>query len=55
VRAAEQYGGLVMPALWWGEHREIQLVDVNDKAGVGKHMGWEEEAFAPGDTRRGPA
>ena len=37
VKAAEEYGGLCMPALWWGEHREIQLVDVNDTIGVRKN------------------
>ncbi len=28
-RAARVGGGLVMPPLWWGEHREIQLMEVN--------------------------
>lgn len=27
--AAEKGGGLVMPPLWWGEHREIQLLEAN--------------------------
>eukprot|EP01050_Picozoa_sp_SAG11_P026302 SAG11_NODE_6252_length_1352_cov_1.470072_2_plen_183_part_00 len=43
VRAAEQFGGLCMPTLWWGEHREIQLVDVNDTAGVAAEMGWDTD------------
>ena len=27
--AAQKGGGLVMPPLWWGEHREIQLLEAN--------------------------
>ena len=48
VRAAEEFGGVAMPALWWGEHREKELVEVIEKAGVGEHMGWEAEVFDEG-------
>lgn len=27
ILAAQRGGGLVMPPLWWGEHREIQLME----------------------------
>lgn len=29
IRAAQAGGGLAMPPLWWGEHREIQLMESN--------------------------
>ena len=35
VKAAERGGGLVMPALWWGEHREIQLMEANPRSRQG--------------------
>lgn len=48
VRAAETFGGLAMPPLWWGEQRETQLVEVIEKEGVGEHMGWDPEAMREG-------
>lgn len=49
-RAAEKGGGLVMPPLWWGEHREIQLVEANPSAreAVAEIMEWPPENFAFG-------
>ena len=48
VRAAEQCGGVAMPPLWYGEHREIQLLEVNDQPQVAREMRWPSEDFDRG-------
>jgi len=49
-RAAAQGGGLVMPPLWWGEHREIQLLEANptSRPKVAEIMEWPAENFTFG-------
>ena len=49
-RAAAQGGGLVMPPLWWGEHREIQLLEANptSRPKVAEIMEWPTENFTFG-------
>lgn len=50
MRAAQKGGGLVMPALFWGESRESGLLEFNhDPDGeVAGKMGLPKENFAPG-------
>lgn len=50
VRAAESGGGLALPPLWWGEHREIQLMEAeHDPDGkIAGCMDLPPENFAPG-------
>ena len=50
VRAAETAGGLVLPPLWWGEHREIQLMEADSSwAGeIAAGMELPPENFAAG-------
>ena len=50
VNAARQGGGLVMPPLWWGEHREIQLMEANptSSSGIADLMDLPPENFASG-------
>ena len=50
MRAAQKGGGLVMPALFWGESRESGLLEFNhDEDGrVAEKMGLPKENFAPG-------
>ena len=37
-----------MPPLWYGEHREIQLLKVNDQPQVAREMRWPSEDFDRG-------
>lgn len=48
--AAQQGGGLAMPALFWGESRESGLMEANsDQDGkIAEKMGLPKENFAPG-------
>jgi len=50
MRAAQKGGGLVMPALFWGESRESGLLEFNHDADgkVAEKMGLPRENFAPG-------
>ena len=50
VRAAEAGGGLALPPLWWGEQREIELMEVLPDCGadVAAAMALPAENFAPG-------
>jgi len=50
IRAAQQGGGLAMPALFWGESRESGLMEFNhDRDGkIAEKMGLPRENFAPG-------
>ncbi len=50
IRAAQKGGGLAMPALFWGESRESNLLEFNhDQDGkVAEKMGLAKENFAPG-------
>ena len=50
IRAAQKGGGLAMPALFWGESRESNLLEFNhDQDGkVAEKMGLAKESFAPG-------
>ncbi len=49
-RAAEKGGGLVMPPLWWGEHREIQLMEANpgSRPKIAEVMEWPAANFGFG-------
>jgi creatinine amidohydrolase len=55
VRAAEQGGGLVFPVVWYGEHRESHLMEVNKGVGhdILDRMELPPENFSPGYTRSG--
>ncbi len=55
MRAAEAGGGLVMPALFWGEPREMALMEANhDPEGkIADKMGLSPENFAPGYMHMG--
>ena len=48
--AAQKGGGLVMPPLWWGEHREIQLLEANPttREAVAQKMELHPEDFSFG-------
>ena len=50
IRAAQKGGGLAMPALFWGESMESNLLEFNhDQDGkVAEKMGLAKENFAPG-------
>jgi len=50
MRAAQQGGGLVMPALFWGESRESGLLEFNHNQDgkVTEKMDLPKENFAPG-------
>ena len=50
VRAAQKGGGLVFPPLWYGEHREIQLMEANPRSreGIAEKMGLPPENFTFG-------
>ncbi|MBD3184422.1 hypothetical protein GF312_19220 [Candidatus Poribacteria bacterium] len=50
IKAAQKGGGLAMPALFWGESREGNLLEFNhDPDGkVAEKMGLPKENFAPG-------
>ncbi len=47
VRAAQRGGGLVFPPLWYGEHREIQLMEANPQSrdGIAEKMQLPPENF----------
>src|SRR6185436_9843219 len=38
VRVAQAGGGVVFPTLWYGEHREIQLMEANQSAAIAAQM-----------------
>jgi len=50
VRVAERGGGLVFPALFWGENRERDLMEFNYDPGgkIAEKMGLQRSNFAPG-------
>ena len=50
VLAAQQGGGLVFPPLWYGEHREIQLMEANPQSrdGIAGEMALPPENFTFG-------
>jgi len=54
VRCAEVGGGLAMPALFWGDNRESNLMETNhDPQGlIAEKMGLPRENFAPGYMRK---
>ncbi len=49
-RAAQKGGGLVFPVVWYGEHRELNLAEVNvpGRAAVAVAMGLTPENFSRG-------
>ena len=57
VRLAEEGGGLVFPALFWGENRESSLMEANhDPEGrIAEKMGLPKSSFAPGYMEVSPA
>jgi creatinine amidohydrolase len=54
-RAAREAGGLVFPVVWYGEHRESHLMEINENVGsqIVDRMGLSSERFSPGYTRSG--
>lgn len=56
VRCAQAGGGLVFPSLWYGESRELALIDSSPQhcGPVSEAMGLPPENFAPGYMRRTP-
>ncbi len=56
VRCAEAGGGLVFPALYYGESREEALMEANapDREQIAAEMGLPPENFAPGHMRFTP-
>ena len=50
VLAARKSGGLVFPPLWYGEHREIQLMEANpaSREPIAGKMQLPPESFMPG-------
>ena len=50
VKAAQQGGGVVMPPIYFGEHREQLLMEANakDRDRIADHMGLDENNFNPG-------
>lgn len=50
VKAAEQGGGVVMPPIWFGEHREQLLMEANakDRERIAEIMGLDASNFDPG-------
>ncbi|MBI2940731.1 MAG: creatininase family protein [Chloroflexi bacterium] len=57
VRLAEEGGGLVFPALFWGENRESNLMEADhDPEGkIAGKMGLPRSNFAPGYMETSPA
>lgn len=55
VRAANEGGGVVFPTVWYGEHRESHLMEINANVGreIVTRMGLRPEDFAPGYTQSG--
>ena len=55
VRAAQNDGGVVFPVVWYGEHRESHLMEINKASAQGIHAayGVPDDNFAPGYTRSG--
>lgn len=55
VRAAEKCGGLVFPVVWYGEHRESHLMEINVGSGaaIRERMELPDENFASGYTGAG--
>ena len=55
VRAAREAGGLVFPVVWYGEHRESHLMEINKASAPGIHaaMDLPDANFEPGYTRSG--
>jgi len=55
VRAARVGGGLVFPTLWYGEHRESHLMEINEGVGplIRERMDLPPESFVPGYTQSG--
>ena len=56
VRAGQKGGGLVFPTVWYGEHRESHLMEINPVVGaqIQDRMGLPHANFAPGYTASGP-
>lgn len=56
VRCAEAGGGLVLPPLWYGESRELALMEAAPahRDGIAGGMALPPENFAPGYMRRTP-
>jgi len=56
VRIAEKHGGLVFPALYWGENRERALMEFNPASGpaIAREMDLPPENFAPGYMHEDP-
>ncbi|MBI3909422.1 MAG: creatininase family protein [Armatimonadetes bacterium] len=56
VRCARAGGGLVFPPLWYGECRELALMEANaaDRERIAAGMGLPPENFAPGYMHRSP-
>lgn len=56
VRCAEEGGGLAMPALFWGENRELHLIEFDhDPQGlIAERMGLSKANFAPGYMHKSP-
>lgn len=50
VRVAEKHGGLVLPALYWGENRERALMESSpaSRDAIAEEMDLPAENFAPG-------
>jgi creatinine amidohydrolase len=55
VRAAGESGGVVFPVVWYGEHRESHLMEINTSVGadIRDRMELPHENFAPGYTGAG--
>ncbi len=55
VRAARSVGGLVFPVVWYGEHRESHLMEINEGSGeaIRDRMELPHENFARGYTGSG--
>lgn len=56
IQCAERGGGLAFPPLYWGENRELYLMEANhDPEGkIAAKMGLPPENFAPGYMLRSP-
>lgn len=56
VRCAEAGGGLVFPPLWYGESRELALMEANPlhRDGIADGMALPRDNFTPGYMRRTP-
>jgi len=55
LRAAQEGGGLVFPVVWFGEHRESHLMEINPYVGreIQDRMQLPHENFLPGYTQSG--